>query len=52
MKFEIINGIKNRIIELDNLLWEMTSEEYRDEGPELVKEFNRLNKMLEIAEGK
>ena len=49
MKFEIIDGIRNRIIELDNLLWEMPISEYRDEA-ELLEELDKLNKMLVVAE--
>ena len=51
MKFEILNDIRNRIIELDDLMWDMPIGEYRD-ATELLKEFDKLNKMLVIAEGK
>ena len=38
-------AIQNRIIELDDLLWDMPISEYRDKT-ELVEEFDRLNKAL------
>ena len=50
MNAEILNSIRNRIIELDDLLWLMPISEYRDET-ELLKELDKLNKMLVIAEG-
>ena len=50
MKFEILNEIRNRISEIDDLLWLMPISEYRDET-ELLKELDKLNKMLVIAEG-
>ena len=50
MKFEILDMIRNRIIELDDLLWLMPISEYRDET-ELLKELDKLNNMLAIAEG-
>ena len=51
MEFEILNMIRNRIIELDDLLYEphlLT----REDQSEILKEFNKLNKMLVIAEDK
>ena len=51
MKFEILDGIRNRIIELDDLLWDMPISEYRD-ATELLKELDTLNDMLAAAEGK
>ena len=50
MKFEILNDIRNRITELDDLLWEMSITDYRD-AVALRTEFDKLNKILRIAEG-
>ena len=50
MQFEILlNKIKNRITEIDNLLWEMSISDYRDET-KLLKELHVLNQMLSVSE--
>ena len=46
----LIDQIENRLTEIDDLLWDMSISEYRDEV-ELTREFERLNKMLSIAKG-
>ena len=51
MKFEILDMIRNRIIELDDMLWNMSINEYRDETDLLLKELDKLNDMLAVADG-
>ena len=50
MKFEIKDMIRNRIIELDDLLYEPHLLTTEDQA-EMFTEFDKLNKMLVIAEG-
>ena len=52
MKFEILDMIRNRIIELDDMLWNMSISDYRDETDLLLKELDKLNDMLAVAEEK